>query len=213
MKEFSKKYLDLLKGEFAGINLTRIESEEEFYQKQIMDSVLPMTESKIFKEQLENTKVMVDIGFGGGFPILPLAFSNPDKKFIGFDARAKKVQVVTQIAERLGLENVKLKHQRLEAIDFDQDVVVTLKAVGKVTDFLPLFRSSKSLYVFFYKGPNFYDLEEIEPVLKDWEVIEEISYDAPGTEGRVFIGFKNKKVLRGTFTTEKIIKFSSLLLN
>ena len=213
MKEFSEKYLELLKGEFAGINLTRIESSEEFYQKQIVDSVLPETQSEVFKEQLEKTKILVDIGFGGGFPILPLAFTNPDKKFYGFDARAKKVQVVTQIADRLGLKNVKLMHQRLEEIEFDKDVVITLKAVGKVTDFLPLFKTTKTLHVFFYKGPNFYDLEEIEPVLKDWEVVEEISYDVPGTEGRVFLGFKNKKVLRGTVlpNAPKIIKFSSLL--
>jgi 16S rRNA (guanine527-N7)-methyltransferase len=213
MKEFSEKYLNLLKGEFAGINLTRIGTSEEFYQKQIIDSVLPETQSEVFKRELERTKVLVDIGFGGGFPILPLAFTNPDKKFFGFDARAKKVEVVTKIADRLGLTNVKLKHMRLEEIDFDVDAVITLKAVGKVTDFLPLFRSSKTLHVFFYKGPNFYDLEEIEPILKEWDVVEEISYDVPGTEGRVFLGFKNKKVLRGTMmpNAPKIIKFSSLL--
>jgi 16S rRNA (guanine527-N7)-methyltransferase len=210
MKEFSKKYLDLLTGEFAGINLTRIQSEEEFYQKQIVDSVLPETESEVFKEQLEKTKILVDIGFGGGFPILPLAFNNPDKKFYGFDARAKKVEVVRKIADKLELKNVKLMHYKVEEIEFDKDVVVTFKAVGKVSDFLPLFKTTKTLHVFFYKGPNFYDLEDIESVLDNWEVVEEISYDVPGTEGRLLLGFKNKKVLRGT-KTEKNIKFSSLL--
>lgn len=67
MKEFAKKYLDLLTGEFAGINLTRIESPEDFYNKQIIDSVMPMTESKVFKNCLEKTKLMVDVGFGGDF--------------------------------------------------------------------------------------------------------------------------------------------------
>jgi 16S rRNA (guanine527-N7)-methyltransferase len=212
MKEFAKKYLDLLTGEFAGINLTRIESPEEFYQKQIVDSVLPETESKVFKNALEKTKLLVDVGFGGGFPILPLAFTNPDKKFIGFDARAKKVQVVQKIAEALGLKNVTLKHQRLETIDFDVDTVITFKAVGKVSEYLPLMRTNKTLYVFFYKGPNFYELEDIEDMLEaNWELIEEKSYDVPGTEGRMLLGFKNRKVLRGTIQTEKIIKFSSLL--
>ena len=46
---------------------------------------------------------------------------------------------------------------------------------------------------------------------KDWEMIEEKSYDVPGTEGRILLGFKNRKVLRGTMTKEKIIKLSSLL--
>jgi len=214
MKEFSKKYLDLLTGEFAGINLTRIDSEEEFYQKQIVDSVLPQEESKIFANALEKTKIMVDIGFGGGFPILPMAFKNPDKKFLGFDARAKKAQVVQQIADKLGLKNAKLRHQRFEHILFDVDAVVTFKAVGKISDLLPMFKvmDGVSLYVFFYKGPNMYELEEFDELLeKDWKVIEEITYDVPLTEGRTLIGFKNQKVLRGTKTTEKIIKFSTLI--
>lgn len=212
MKEFSEKYLNLLTGEFKGINLTRIESPEEFYQKQIIDSVLPQTESKVFKNALETTKLLVDVGFGGGFPILPLAHNNPDKQFIGLDARAKKVTVVQKIANILGLKNAKLIHQRVELVDFDKDAVITFKAVGKVTDYLPLLRTNKTLYVFFYKGPNFYELEDIEELLeKDWELIEEKSYDVPGTEGRVLLGFKNRKVLRGTIQTEKIIKFSELL--
>lgn len=210
MKEFSQKYLDLLTGEFAGINLTRIDSPEEFYHKLILDSVLPQEHSEVFAKALDKTKIMVDIGFGGGFPVLPMAFKNPDKKFFGFDARAKKAQVVSKIAERLGLKNVKLMHQRFEEVLFDRDVVVTFKAVGKVADLLPLFKTSKTLYVFFYKGPNFYELEDIEALMDDWEVIEEISYDVEGTEGRLLLGFKNKKVLRGT-KTAKNIKFSELL--
>lgn len=212
MKEFAKKYLDLLTGEFAGINLTRIESPEDFYNKQILDSVMPMTESKVFRNALETTKLVVDVGFGGGFPILPLAFKNPDVKFIGMEARAKKAQVVQKIADNLGLTNATLKHQRLDFVDFDVDTVITFKAVGKVIDFLPMIRTDKTVYVFFYKGPNFYELEDIEELLeKNWELIEEKSYDVPGTEGRVLLGFKNRKVLRGTLVTEKIIKFSSLL--
>ena len=212
MKEFAKKYLDLLTGEFAGINLTRIESPEDFYNKQILDSVMPMTESKVFRNCLEATKLVVDVGFGGGFPILPLAFKNPDVKFIGMEARAKKAQVVQSIANSLGLTNATLKNQRLDFVDFDVDTVITFKAVGKVIDFLPMIRTDKTVYVFFYKGPNFYELEDIEELLeKNWELIEEKSYDVPGTEGRVLLGFKNRKVLRGTIVTEKIIKFSTLL--
>lgn len=212
MEEFAKKYLDLLTGEFAGINLTRIVSPEEFYQKQIVDSVLPQTESKVFKNALEATKLLVDVGFGGGFPILPLAFLNPDKKFIGFEARAKKALAVQKIAASLGLSNATLKHQRLETIDFDVEAVITFKGVGKVSEYLPLLRTNKTLYVFFYKGPNFNELEDIEDMIEsNWELIEEKTYDVPGTEGRVLLGFKNRKVLRGTIQTEKIIKFSSLL--
>ena len=210
MKNFSQKYLDLLTGEFAGINLTRIESPDEFFNKQIMDSVLPETHSEIFKKALEKTGLLIDIGFGGGFPILPLAYKNPDKKFYGFDARAKKVQIVSKIANRLELKNVKLMHQRFEEVIFDKDAVITFKAVGKVSDLLPRLKTNKTLYVFFYKGPNFYELEDIEELLDTWELIEEVSYDVEGTEGRVLLGFKNINVLRGTKTSQNI-KLSELL--
>ena len=212
MLDFSYKYLHLLKTKYEGLNLTNILEQDEFYNKQIIDSIQPYLDSPIFKEWIAKTKVVVDVGFGGGFPILPLAYKNPDKKFIGFDARAKKAQVVQKIANTLGLKNATLRHQRVETIDFDVDTVITFKAVGKVSEYLPLLRTTKTLYVFFYKGPNFYELEDIEELLeKDWELIEEKSYDVPGTEGRVLLGFKNRKVLRGTFQTDKIIKFSSLL--
>ena len=210
MKNFSQKYLDLLTGEFAGINLTRIESPDEFFNKQIMDSVLPEIHSETFKKALGKTGLLIDIGFGGGFPILPLAYKNPDKKFYGFDARAKKVQIVSKIANRLELKNVKLIHQRFEEVIFDREAVVTFKAVGKVSDLLPLLKTNKTLYVFFYKGPNFYELEDIEELLDTWELIEEVAYDVEGTEGRVLLGFKNINVLRGTKTSQNI-KLSELL--
>lgn len=171
---------------------------------------MPLEKSKLFLIEVKKRGILVDIGFGGGFPILPLAKAMPEIKFRGFDARAKKANVVTQIAERLGLKNVKLSHGRLEEILFDKPVVITLKAVGKVTDFLPLIKTNSSVIVFFYKGPNFYELEEIDSLEKDWELVEEISYDVLGTEGRMLLAFKNKNVLRGTID-KKLFKFSELL--
>ena len=210
MKEFSKDYLALLTNEFKGINLTRIEGAEEFYNKQILDSVLPIEKSKAFLTELKKTGLLVDIGFGGGFPILPLAKALPQVRFYGFDARAKKVDVVAQIAQRLGLTNVELRHLRVEELVFDVPSVVTFKAVGKISDFLPLIKTTEKILVCFYKGPNVYELEDIEAIEKQWDVIEEISYNVEGTEGRTFLCFRNKNVLRGTINS-KLIKLSELL--
>lgn len=210
MREFSTDYLNLLTGEFSGINLTRIEGPEEFYNKQILDSLLPLEKSKIFQAEIIKAGVLVDIGFGGGFPILPLAKSLPQIKFFGFDARAKKVEVVSQIANKLKINNVKLSHLRLEEIVFDRPVVITLKAVGKISELLPLVKSTHKILVCFYKGPNFYELEEIDSLEKSWELVEEIAYNVSGTDGRSFLCFKNKNVLRGTINS-KFIKFSELL--
>jgi 16S rRNA (guanine527-N7)-methyltransferase len=198
MKDFAKRYLDLLTGEYAGINLTRITTFEEFYNKQIVDSILPLEVSKVFKKELEKVEVMVDVGFGGGFPLLPMAYKYPEKKFIGFEARAKKAKVVQEIAEKLGLKNVKCYHHRIETVVIDRPAVVTFKAVGTLEDFVPKLKYKNDINVFFYKGPSFYELENVEPIEQRWDIVEDCFYDLEGTDGRMLIGLKNKKVPRGT---------------
>lgn len=198
MREFSKKYLDFLKGPLAGLNLTKITSEEEFYNKQIIDSLLPLESSDVFKECLAKCKKLVDVGFGGGFPIIPLAYKHDDCRFLGLEARRKKADAVTKIKDHFELSNVNLIHQRFEEVYFDSDVVVTFKAVGRIEDLLPMISCSGNSYVFFYKGPNVYELEDLSVVENEWELIEEKFIDIPGTEGRYLIGFKNKSVPRGT---------------
>ena len=108
MIEFSKKYHELLTTDYAGINLTRILKYEEFYEKQILDSIKAWQDNHLLIEKASEVSTFVDIGFGGGFPILPLAFLYPEKKFIGFEARNKKVVVVNEIAKKLGAENVQM---------------------------------------------------------------------------------------------------------
>jgi 16S rRNA (guanine527-N7)-methyltransferase len=213
MKEFAIKYHELLTGEYKGINLTRITSFDDFYQKQIVDSVLPLTESKVFKESIETNKAVVDVGFGGGFPILPLAHLYPDKKFVGFEARAKKAKVVQEIAQKLGLKNVKCYHHRIETVNIDVPCVITFKAVGTIEEFLPKIKYRELVSVFFYKGPSFYELEELESVVKKWKIIEEMFYDLEGTDGRTLIGLQNKTVPRGTLKKEikDLVNLSQLI--
>jgi 16S rRNA (guanine527-N7)-methyltransferase len=214
VKNFSKKYYELLIGEFSGINLTRITDYDEFYTKQILDSIEPINQSSVFKTSLDNNKIMVDVGFGGGFPILPMAKTYADYKFIGIETRNKKVKVVDQIASALGLNNVYLHHSRIENVLVDQEVTVTFKAVGKVYDFLSKLNCTKKCQVFFYKGPNFYDLEADQILLarEGWDIIEEKEISLEGVEKRYLIGFENKNVLHGTEnkTLINLVKLSEL---
>jgi 16S rRNA (guanine527-N7)-methyltransferase len=209
MKVFAEKYLKLLTEDFSTINLTRIEDFDSFYNKQILDSVEPLNKSKVFADSIDQTKILVDVGFGGGFPILPLAKELPGVKFFGFEARGKKASVVKQIAEKLEIHNAILLHQRLEEISFDVPVVITLKAVGKIHEFLDMVNTDQKVRVFFYKGPNYKELENLPLVLRRWNMIEELEYTVDGTEGRYLVGFENKNVPHGTIKNKKL--FSSLL--
>lgn len=209
IKSFAEEYLSLLTGKYSGINLTRIDEFEEFYNKQILDSIIPFEKCEDFKKLTLQTKLLVDVGFGGGFPILPLAKIAPDVRFVGMEARGKKASVVTSIASDLNITNAKLYHQRLEDVVFDKETVITFKAVGKISEFLSMINSTSQLYVFFYKGPNYKELEDIETIQDEWEKFLEFPYEVEGTDGRTLLGFKNRHVPRGTIKNK--LKFSTLL--
>jgi 16S rRNA (guanine527-N7)-methyltransferase len=68
---------------------------------------------------------ILDLGTGGGFPGIPLAIMLPECRFTLIDGTAKKIKVVNDIAEKLGLENVTALHLRAEECRSKHDFVVT----------------------------------------------------------------------------------------
>lgn len=207
---FSERYLELLTGKFATLNLTRILEREEFFLKQIVDSVLPVVLWDHFlKKEIQDAEVVVDVGFGGGFPLLPMAFLFPTKTFIGFEARRKKSDAVNEIAQDLGLKNVRTFHERIENILIDKKTVVTFKAVGKAEDFLKKINTVGKTPVYFLKGPNPSSLEKVND-LKHWENVCNETYELSGAEGRTLLGY----VPRGTqkITNKNLVKLSSKLV-
>lgn len=65
---------------------------------------------------------VLDIGTGGGFPGIPLAIFYPEVEFLLVDSIGKKLKVVQNVAETIGLKNVSVLHGRVEAMpeqDFD----------------------------------------------------------------------------------------------
>lgn len=213
MEEFASNYFRLLNEDYAGINLTRINDKTEFWNKQIIDSIEPYKSSSVFKENLLNSKLHIDVGFGGGFPLLPLAYLNPNYDFIGIEARGKKAKVVQEIAGKLGLKNVNCHHLRLENLLIDIPCTVSLKAVGKVYDFLSLINAKNKVQVFFYKGPNFESQEsqQDQKALSEWSKIEFKEINIQGTDKRYIIGYENINVPCGTTKNKSLVTLSSLI--
>ncbi len=91
------------------VNLTAITDREEFVQKHLIDSLL-------CAETLEFTasSSICDVGTGGGFPGVPLAVCYPDKDFVLMDSLAKRIRIVQQICDGLGIENARAVHGRAE---------------------------------------------------------------------------------------------------
>jgi 16S rRNA (guanine527-N7)-methyltransferase len=59
---------------------------------------------------------IIDIGTGGGFPGIPLAIFFPETNFLLVDSIRKKIMVVDDIAEKIGLKNVETRHCRAEDV-------------------------------------------------------------------------------------------------
>jgi 16S rRNA (guanine527-N7)-methyltransferase len=59
---------------------------------------------------------VIDIGTGGGFPGIPLAIFFPEVSFTLADSIGKKIKVVSEIAQAIGLKNVEAVHARAESL-------------------------------------------------------------------------------------------------
>ncbi len=81
-----------------------------------------------------NTKVL-DVGTGGGFPGIPLAILFPETQFHLVDSIGKKIKVVNDVSEGLGLQNIKTTHGRVEEIKGTYDFIVS-RAVAQMETFV-----------------------------------------------------------------------------
>ena len=115
------------------INVTAIRDRQEFIDKNVIDSLL----LSILPEFQAADRIL-DMGTGGGFPGLPLACVFPGKQFVLVDAVGKKLRVVSDTAEKLGLSNVSVVHARAEDLGRDKAYreafpLVTSRAVANMS--------------------------------------------------------------------------------
>ncbi len=127
--EHFSKLKELYKDWNLKINVVSRKDIDELYLRHVLHS-LGIAKVMEFKP---NAKVM-DVGTGGGFPGIPLAILFPETEFHLVDSIGKKIKVVNEVKEGLGLENVKTSNCRVEEIDDTFDFIVS-RAVAQMETF------------------------------------------------------------------------------
>ncbi len=80
----------------AVMNITALTTLEKIIPLHYADCVMAAV-------YIEEGATVLDVGCGGGFPILPLAIVRPDLHLVGLDSTEKKVRYVQKAADELGL--------------------------------------------------------------------------------------------------------------
>ena len=112
------------------INVVSRKDIDELYLRHVLHS-LGIAKLIMFSD---GSKIL-DVGTGGGFPGIPLAILFPNCTFHLVDSIAKKLKVVNEVVEGLGLTNVKTTHDRVENINDNYDFIVS-RAVAAMPTFV-----------------------------------------------------------------------------
>lgn len=144
------------------INVISRKDIDELYVRHVLHSLAIAK----FTSFVQGTRIL-DVGTGGGFPGIPLAIIFPEVQFHLVDSIGKKIKVVTEVAEALGLENLKAEHVRAEKLKGPYDFIVS-RAVAP----------AKQLYQWTHrliakKGRN--DLDNGWILLKGGDLTEELT--------------------------------------
>jgi 16S rRNA (guanine527-N7)-methyltransferase len=158
-----------LRTENEKYNLTRITEEADIYTRHFADSL----EGLEFMGTDQPVRLL-DLGSGPGFPGLALAIASPHWQITSVEATGKKAAFQQQVADLLGLTNVRILPVRAETLAHtpghrDQYDFVTARAVSHFQILaeltLPFVKPGGQLIA--YKGPDIdTELTQSKPAIK-----------------------------------------------
>ena len=111
-------------------NLTAVREPSQMVVLHVMDSLSLLP-------HIGEAKSLLDVGSGPGFPGIPLAIARPGLEVTLLDSSSKKCAFLEQARTELGLENVRVACERVEAWKPERrfDVVVS-RAFADLQDFV-----------------------------------------------------------------------------
>lgn len=111
-------------------NLTAVRSIDDMVGRHVLDSLAvlqwlpPVVETSHALVNKDATADVLDVGSGGGLPVIPLAILRPDLQFVSVESNGKKTRFQHQALLELGVRNVRVKQERVEStVDMAHTIV------------------------------------------------------------------------------------------
>jgi 16S rRNA (guanine527-N7)-methyltransferase len=154
-------------------NLTGIVDMESMVTHHVLDSLAV--------HRYLHGLAIADAGTGAGFPGLPLALVNPERRFTLIDSNGKKIRFVSHAARALGLMNVEPLQARVESLHPERPFdTVLARAFAPLPELLaavaPLCGSETRVLAMKGKWPQ----SELEGLPPRWRVAESHTLTVPG---------------------------------
>lgn len=162
-------------------NLVSKNDEKLLYEKHIYDSLAV----KLFFEKYNVTDAKIlDIGCGGGFPCIPISIEYPNIQITGVDSIGKKIASVSEIKEKLHIENLSTICGRIESLNIGLFDIIVSRAVAdlaKISEYaLPKLKNN-GWFIAYKSKKSDEEIKNAERILKTnhAQIVDIIEYTLP----------------------------------
>ncbi|MGB1090947.1 MAG: 16S rRNA (guanine(527)-N(7))-methyltransferase RsmG [Oceanobacter sp.] len=169
-------YLSMLIKWNKAYNLTAIRDPEKMISLHLLDSL-------IVHRHLSGQRVL-DVGTGPGLPGIVLAIMNPEHQFTLLDSNGKKTRFLFQVVTSLGLKNVTIVNDRVEAFRPDSPFdTITSRAFASLLDMVNWCHHLLSAEGEFLAMKGQYPKQEIDDLPPGFKVLNSTPLFVPGVDG------------------------------
>ncbi|MBQ4123501.1 16S rRNA (guanine(527)-N(7))-methyltransferase RsmG [bacterium] len=191
IEKFSKYFLDYN----SKVNLISKNDSNFLFEKHIFDS---LAFNLFYTKYLNSNKEikLMDIGTGGGFPALPIAFYYKNINVLAVDSINKKINFINTTAKDFDLKNITGTCKRVEELNsnlresFD---IITTRAMARlniVLEYAIPYLKTNGFFIAYKSIKTEEEIQEAKNALKilNAKIIEKIEYSLPIDE-------ENKRIL------------------
>lgn len=176
-----EKYLDLLFEWNEKINVISRTVSRETVREHVIHSLLPVS-----LNLLAGYKKWLDAGTGGGLPGIPIAINQPGLAISLNDNIKKKMMVVDDIVQKMGIQNAVIMDYSVSLVDLERGTGILSKHAFKITKLIHLLGDKPWEVIVMWKGVDD-ALEEIKQHKKkmDYTIYSfDFGDDEPFYEGK-----------------------------